>query len=153
MADEGFKFIAVTAADEDDEVITAGVRPAVEAGAAEPDGAKAGVVQGQAKDLAKDRAAIGDGSSGEAQVVGDDGGASEAPEVPEALGVHASADAPVKPAARKPAGQSARKREEYRETTLSDLEPQPMSTTQKAVIIAAVVCIIGALVYYFAFMR
>ena len=41
----------------------------------------------------------------------------------------------------------------YHETTLEDLESSRMPTAQKIVIIAAVVCIIGALVYYFALMR
>lgn len=40
-----------------------------------------------------------------------------------------------------------------RETTLEDLEPQAMPLAQRIVIIAAVVCIIGALVYYFMVMR
>ena len=40
----------------------------------------------------------------------------------------------------------------YQATTLEDLERQPMSATQRAVIIAAVVCIIGAIVYYFVAM-
>ena len=41
----------------------------------------------------------------------------------------------------------------YHETTLEDLEPTPMPLAQRIVIIAAVVCIIGALVYYFVAMR
>ena len=44
------------------------------------------------------------------------------------------------------------KADSYHETTLADLESEPMPFAQKVVIIAAVVCIIGALVYYFVFM-
>lgn len=39
------------------------------------------------------------------------------------------------------------------ETTLADLKPSPMPLAQKIVIVAAVVCIIGALIYYFTVMR
>ena len=45
------------------------------------------------------------------------------------------------------------RKDQYRETTLEDLQAEKMSTTQKVVIIAAVICIIGALAYYFMFMR
>lgn len=41
----------------------------------------------------------------------------------------------------------------FRETTLDDLESSPMPFAQRVVIVAAVVCIIGALVYYFVAMR
>lgn len=41
----------------------------------------------------------------------------------------------------------------HRETALEDLESAPLPLTQKIVIIAAVVCIIGALIYYFVAMR
>ena len=41
----------------------------------------------------------------------------------------------------------------YRETTVEDLEDSGMPFMQKVVIVAAIVCIIGALVYYFAAMR
>ena len=39
------------------------------------------------------------------------------------------------------------RRGEYRPTTLEDLEREPMPKIQRIVIIAAVVCIIGAIVY------
>ena len=45
------------------------------------------------------------------------------------------------------------KKDAYRETTLEDLKQEPMPFAQRVVIIAAIVCIIGALIYYFAFMR
>lgn len=41
----------------------------------------------------------------------------------------------------------------YRETTLDDLQAQPMSKTQKAVIACAVVALIVAVVYYLVFMH
>ena len=41
----------------------------------------------------------------------------------------------------------------YRETTLEDLESSGMPFAQRVVIVAAVVCIIGALIYYFVAMR
>ena len=39
------------------------------------------------------------------------------------------------------------------ETTLEDLESSKMPAMQRAVIIAAIVCIIGAIIYYFVAMR
>ena len=45
------------------------------------------------------------------------------------------------------------KPDEYHETTLEDLQSTSMPLAQKIVIIAAVICIIGALVYYFLLMR
>ena len=39
------------------------------------------------------------------------------------------------------------KRDDYRPTTIEDLEHEPMPKIQRIVIIAAVVCIIGAIVY------
>lgn len=41
----------------------------------------------------------------------------------------------------------------YRETTAEDLEPVPMSLTQKVVIVLAALLIVGAVAYYFVFMR
>ena len=60
--------------------------------------------------------------------------------------------APAPKSAPEPAPRSSR-RSAYRETTLEDLEPGKMPTAQRIVIIAAIVCIIGALVYYFMAMR
>ena len=65
--------------------------------------------------------------------------------------IEASA-APV-PSQAAPVKRKKARADEYRETTLEDLESQNMPLAQKIVIIAAVVCIIGALVYYFAVMR
>ena len=53
----------------------------------------------------------------------------------------------------KHAGKSAREKGRSRETTLADLEGEPMPLAQRIVIAAAIVCIIGAFVYYFMFMR
>ena len=41
----------------------------------------------------------------------------------------------------------------HRETTLEDLESSKMPAMQRAVIIAAIFCIIGAIIYYFVAMR
>ena len=51
------------------------------------------------------------------------------------------------------ANQRKRAKSDYQETTLEDLEPTSMPLAQRIVIVAAVVCIIGALVYYFVAMR
>ena len=53
------------------------------------------------------------------------------------------------PAAKQP----KRAKDEYHETTLEDLESTSMPLAQRIVIVAAVVCIIGALIYYFVAMR
>ena len=60
----------------------------------------------------------------------------------------AQAVAPVEQ--RKP---SKPREDPYRETTLEDLKGSPAPLAQKIVIIAAIICIIGALVYYFVAMR
>ena len=54
----------------------------------------------------------------------------------------------------KPSGskKDSSKKDSYHEATLEDLKQEPMPA-QRVVIIAAIVCIIGALIYYFAFMR
>ena len=41
----------------------------------------------------------------------------------------------------------------YSETTLEDLSSTKMPLAQRIVIVAAIVCIIGAVIYYFAFLR
>lgn len=56
------------------------------------------------------------------------------------------------PASAAPAG--GRKPDKgYRETTAEDLEPLPMSLTQKVVVALAALLIVGAVAYYFVFMR
>lgn len=134
MAQEGFKHISVTPPDDDDFVINAGIvkdssfdSRVDEAGAAASESA---VVE--PPDTSK-------GSDGSEHDALDDGGRVDGPAV-------GSAE-------RKKAEQVAKRREadgeEFREPTLQDLRGEPMPFTQKVVIIAAVVCIIGALAYYF----
>lgn len=71
---------------------------------------------------------------------------------PPDLASTSSADKPPKPSKPSDCARAASKRA-YEEPTLDDLRGDPMPLAQKIVIIAAVVCIIGALVCYFAFMR
>ncbi|MBQ9043703.1 MAG: SURF2 Surfeit locus protein 2 [Eggerthellaceae bacterium] len=76
--------------------------------------------------------------------------------VPEPEPEPAPAEEPKQQPKPKPAAKSAAKparKDDYRETTLEDLEGKPMPFAQKVTIIAAIVCIIGAVIYYFAFMR
>ena len=143
MADTGFKHIAVTAAEEDDEVITAGMKPAAQPETAKPLADSSQVSQDPENSVSADqesRLSELDSDAGDIDAV-------SAPSDKDASSAGAAS------AANRPAKKPARKQGAYHETTLSDLEPEPMSTTQKAVIIAAVVCIIGALIYYFVFMR
>ena len=119
MAETGFKHIAVTAAEEDDFVIRAGVseQPGTES---------------ESEELEE----VEPVDSSEVEV-------DEKPE-PEV-------EPEPKPApARKPA---AKKKDTYHETTLEDLNSTQMPLAQKIVIAAAIVCIIGAVIYYFAFLR
>ena len=59
--------------------------------------------------------------------------------------------APTEPREQRKPGKS--REDSYRETTLDDLKGSPAPLAQKIVIIAAIICIIGALVYYFVAMR
>ena len=63
----------------------------------------------------------------------------------------AASAAPTKPREQREPRQP--REDSYHETTLEDLERTPMPLAQRIIIIAAVVCIIGALVYYFTVMR
>ena len=119
MAETGFKHIAVTAAEEDDFVIRAGVSDQHEP---EPEPEEQEETE----------------SADSAEMVVDE---KTEPEV----------ESKPKPApARKPA---AKKKDAYHETTLEDLNSTQMPLAQKIVIAAAIVCIIGAVIYYFAFLR
>ena len=121
MAETGFKHIAVTAAEEDDFVIRAGVseQPGIES-------------ESESEELEE----VEPVDSSEVEV-------DEKPE-PEV-------EPELKPTpARKPA---AKKKDTYHETTLEDLNSTQMPLAQKIVIAAAIVCIIGAVIYYFAFLR
>lgn len=53
----------------------------------------------------------------------------------------------------KSAPKPVRKRNDYREATLDDLKPAPMPVAQRIVIIAAVICIIGAVIYCLTLIR
>lgn len=137
---EGFKHIAVTPADEEDVVFQAGV-------VRDGDSTSAG----------------GGAQEAEPPVEEPELPAQEAePPADEAELLVEEPELPAEPPAKLPvessqvvkaqAGRtSAGKKDAYRETTLEDLQSTSMPLAQKIVIIAAVVCIIGAVVYYFAF--
>ena len=145
---EGFKHITVTAPDDEDVVIHAGLADS------EPAAAPAAV------DVAVDVAV--DAEDSEAIALDDD--------VADAVGEEAASpeppveQAPEQELQRELQSESQRERQarpkparkpkdDYHETTLEDLQGTPMPLAQKIVIVAAIVCIIGALIYYFAFMR
>jgi hypothetical protein len=128
VAQGEFKHITVTPADDDDIVINAGVVKPSET-----------VSYGLDEDL--------DSTQAESSLAEkSDAPSAESGEKP------AEADA-ASAAVRKTRGESAKKKDDYHEVTLEDLQGEPMSLTQRIVIIAAVVCIIGALAYYFLFLR
>lgn len=139
---EGFKHITVTAADEEDVVIMAGAT-------AVPDSVEASV-----SDNAKEEPA-GMLPEDLLPVDGDDVDepAGTLPERPRSQ-EHTSqvADMANDDDAEKIVQPKRKPQDNYRETTLEDLESTSMPLTQKIVIIAAIVCIIGAVIYYFAFM-
>lgn len=126
---EGFKHITVTAAEDEDVVIVAGAVAEEGGDAVQVDPAETAV---DVPDVAK-------------------ASARENEAAPKPV-----ADAPetAKPKAAKqaPSKRSKRKGDSYHETTLEDLQSTPMSFTQRVVIIAAIVCIIGAVIYCVAFM-
>ena len=127
MAQGEFKHITVTPAEDDDIVINAGV--------AKPSGAAS-------SDFGEEPVSA-EAASGVPERV--DAPLPESPEEPP------KADAAAAPI-RKTQSEDAKGKDDYREATLEDLQGEPMSLTQKIVIIAAVVCIIGALAYYFLFL-
>ena len=135
MSEGAFKHITVTAAEEDDVVIHAGLVPS-EHSQSEDSASVSSASDGLAShDLASESSTLEDRASEH----------------------QASKSTPVDSMApaKTPSGTRPRKArdDEYRPTTLEDLQGKPMPTIQKAVIIAAIICIIGAIVYYFAFMR
>jgi len=121
---EGFKHITVTAADDDDVVIRVGAVPKEE----------------PAPSTTDDRADASAPAQGHTPAEGDTpvGARSARPST-------AATNRPRKAPAKK-------KRDDYRESTLEDLQSQPMPLAQKVTIIAAVVCIIGAIIYCIAFL-
>lgn len=119
----GFKHISVSADSDDDVVICAG--------------ADAERTSSEVRDSAQ----INQGASSE---VPDSAQINEVPDSAKS----APAPAPVKRTA-----QSGVKDQGYRETTLDDLKPEPMSKTQKIIIACAIAAVAAAVVYYFVFMR
>lgn len=127
MAQGEFKHITVTPADEDDVVINAGVsKPSATIDS----------------DFVDER-----DSADDVENVSEDAGALSRERRENSAKIDAAATGRISQ------GQRAEKKDDYHEATLEDLQGEPMSLTQKAVIIAAVVCIIGALIYYFVFLR
>ncbi len=128
---EGFKHITVTAPEEDDVVIVAGATNIEESPAEElPNEAPI------AEELPAEEPAA----------------EASAPRVEEQPAqASEQVKKPVQPA-KQPAKQAARKKDAYHETTLEDLQGNSMPMAQKIVIIAAIICIIGAVIYCVAFM-
>ena len=154
-----FKHITVTAADED-EVIIAGVG-AVEStapdAAIKPDAATGPDAAAEPNAATEPDAATRPDVSTEPDAAapsaeGSDLGSEPMPEAAPGSDRIEASTTPV-PSQTAPAKRKKARADNYRETTLEDLESQSMPLAQKIVIIAAVVCIIGALVYYFAVMR
>ncbi len=126
---EGFKHITVTAADEDDVVIVAGVVQQDDSEPEEPAGAP------------------------EDSPVEPVGAPEDSPVEP--VGAQTSAPAPAGRTSQGPEThqrESSARNDDYRETTLEDLEGKPMPFAQKVTIIAAIVLIVVAIAYYFVAM-
>lgn len=140
MGDGAFKHITVTAAEEEDVVIHAGLpsrndeRPASEAG------------EGLAgENLMPEDSSLEDPIAENAPLA-------EAETIEAAVPEDALAEKPAPSKASPKARPRKDRDDEYHPTTLDDLQGAPMPKMQKAVIIAAIVCIIGAIIYYVAFM-
>lgn len=112
--DDGFKHISVTAADEDDIVIVAGIK--------DDAGSKPETLSVPAPEVEPE----------------------PEPESEPAPKPKAAAQVQVQP--------NPGRKDAYHETTLEDLEHAPMPFAQRVVIIAAIICIIGAVIYCVAFM-
>ena len=121
---EGFKHITVTAADDDDVVIRVGAAPKEEPVPSATD----------------DRADTATPAQGHIPAEGDTPVRARSAR-PSIAATNRAHRAPAK-----------KKRDDYRESTLEDLQSQPMPLAQKVTIIAAVVCIIGAIIYCIAFL-
>lgn len=109
---EGFKHITVTAPEEEDVVILAGMASSE-----------------RAEEVQRVEAAVVDDEAVQPE---------KAPQPKEAQP--------------KPVKRSKPKEDRYRETTLEDLKSTPMPFAQRVVIVAAIVCIIGAVIYCAFFM-
>ena len=139
---ESFKHITVTAPEEDDVVIMAGASAPASHECAEAS-EDVGMVETSAA-----RPERVDAPDDAGMVEKSGRGALCAP----AERSEAAFQSPVTPSAPEKRSQPARAKDAYAEPTLQDLEDAPMPLAQRIVIIAAVVCIIGAVIYYFAFM-
>lgn len=154
--DEGFKLIQVTAPEDEDVIIHAGVSDA-------PFGDASAI---QTED------AIGNDSAVQDEPAADGGSATRTKTAPgrstaqadpliDGTPVEAAVEAPTPALVNAEEGQSpkatrkalAKPQAGYHETTLEDLQDTSMPLAQRIVIIAAVVCIIGALIYCCFFMR
>lgn len=142
MGDNGFKHISVTAAEEDDFVIQAGVvkddKPVEQA--VEPS------VETAPETPFENAFQLSDAPEPDLPV-GEKPAAANGAEAAPAR--ETAAASPAKPGQRRTAGKDGG----YREPTLEDLDVGEMPLAQRIVIIAAIVCIIGAVIYYFVFMR
>ena len=125
---EGFKHISVTAADDEDVVIMAGAGEATAPAPTQPEG------EAPAKE------AVAPEPAGE-------------PVSDAAVQPKAEPEPKLEPEPKPKPKPKAKPKDDYHETTLEDLQGQSMPLAQRIVIIAAIICIIGAVIYYFAFMR
>lgn len=141
----GFKHISVSSDDEDDIVIRAGV-----AATSDEDSAIEEPVTAAAAPAISDNSQPAMPHSKVSSSLSDSQAVAESH--PQSEGAAASSTVRVNQP--KPVESAkAPKREGYRETTLEDLSSQPMPKVQKIVIACAVVAVIAAVAYYFAFMR
>ena len=141
----GFKHISVSSDDEDDIVIRAGV-----AATSDEDSAIEEPVTAAAAPAISDNSQPAMPHSKVSSSLSDSQAVAESH--PQSEG--AAASSTVRGNQPKPVESAkAPKREGYRETTLEDLSSQPMPKVQKIVIACAVVAVIAAVAYYFAFMR
>ena len=153
MVDNGsFKHISVTAPEEDDVVITAGISSSE--GGAEKRAENARPDYAPSHEEPKPSAALSREAAAESQKA-----AAEPKTSPEAISAAPKSQKAV-PEERSGSGEKRGEKPDRRprghahhEQTLEDLEPEPMPLTQKLFIIAAVICIIGAFVFYMAFIR
>ena len=143
---EGFRHITVTAAEDDDAVIHAGI--------VRGDDGAAPATQGDDCVETADDQRDGADSCQEADVTPRPA-VQEDPVAPNGLDADERAAWPARTGEGGRSSQPARsraKRDDYRETTLEDLQSLKMPLVQRIVIIAAVLCIIGAIAYCAVFM-
>ena len=143
---EGFRHITVTAAEDDDVVIHAGI--------VRDDGGSVPATQGDNRaETAGDQHGVAD--SGQEADIAPRSAVRDDPVAPNGPNANGPADWPARTGEGGRSSQPARsraKRDDYRETTLEDLQSLKMPLVQRIVIIAAVLCIIGAIAYCAVFM-